>query len=490
MKYIFLASRAASYALDYIILYIISTFFSSYGVIGYIISLILFFLYRYLGTALFGATLGMMILKLRLDKYNFRICFKREVYRAASAFFYIGYLYAFIDASGRTLHDAVSDTFVVYSGNREIKKNTPGYLHIIAFVILIISSVRWISYFIINDIGLVGLKRVYQSDEYFQSFEGDKLISLSQDELYMKTLGRKYTALVDIDGKPAIVRISNKLKYTEVYRLNLIKPRIVGEYIYKINLPLQFICSGIFNNKRDLCGLSPQNDIVIVNEKGDVYGKGKSDIINILTLKCGDIDNDGTDEGVVLGRGGDVEVYKFSEGLLKRVYSGKFGEDIMPETLYIDGGAAVVSKYDDKKILYFYDYRDNKFIFKDKKYFNTNAVSGISKTDNLIITSHVNRNAMTFKRGSIQRLEAYIIGRKIKKVYDFGVRPGRRYAYMVRTLEEVFDLDGDGRDEIVLKAVGKEDVMGQGYRVEIYKFNRAALWANRILYGIEDILFY
>lgn len=490
MKYIFLASRIASYVLDYGISYILSTFFIRYGVVGYVGSIILFFIYRFVTTSLFGATFGMMILKLKLAKYNFKICFKREVYRAASAFFYLGYVYALFDASGRTLHDIASDTFVVYSGNKELSKNTPGYFYKIAFVLLIISALRWSAYFVINDIGLIGLKRAYQSDEYFQSFEGDKLVSLSQDELYMKTLGRKYTALIDIGGKPSIIRISNKLKYTEVYKLILSKPRIIGEYIYKIDMPIQFICSGAFNGKRDLCGISPQNDVVLVDEKGNIYGRGKSDIISVLTLKCGDVDNDGIDEAVVLGRGGEVEVYKYSNGLLNKIYGGRFGEDIIPETFYIDKGVAVISKFDDKKILYLYDFRDNKFIFREKKYFNINEVSGISKTDNLILTSHVYRNAMTFKRGSIQRLEAYRVGNKIKKIYDFGVRPGRRYAYMVRTLEETFDIDGDGTDEVILKAVGKEDVMGQGYTVEVYKFNKFTLWLNRTLSKIEDILFY
>lgn len=490
MKYIFLLSRVGAFSIDYLVYFLISSFFVKYGVFGYIISFGFFFLYRFLTTAYFGATIGMMALKLKLSGYGFSACLKREIFRFASALFYIGYIYAIFNPSSRTLHDIASDTFVEYSGNKELPKEKTGYFQKIAVTLLVISSIRWLSYVLINDIGLIGLRRVYVSDEYYQSFEGDKLTSISQDELYAKTLGRRYTTFIDIGGKPSLIRISNKLKYTEIYKLNLSNPKIVGEYLYKVDMPIQFICSGNFSGKREFCGVSPQNDVILVNQSGDIYARGKSDIISILTIKCGDMDMDGSDEVVILGRGGELEVYKFAGGVLNKVYGGRFGEDVIPETFYIDKGIAIVSKNDDRRIVYFYDYKDSKFTFKEKKYFDINGVTGISKMGDMLITSHVFRNAMTFKRGSIQRLEAYKEGEKIKKIYNFGGRPGRRYAYMVRSLESVFDIDGDGREEIILKAVGRDDVMGQGYVVEIYKFNNSALWINRIFSKLEDILYY
>ncbi|EYE89853.1 hypothetical protein Q428_00105 [Fervidicella metallireducens AeB] len=198
----------------------------------------------------------MKILKLRLKSFDKRICLKREIYRFASSFFYIGYLYALIDGNGRTFHDILSDTAVVIKDGEIKKDEKEKYVKIVAVILLIISTTKWTADFILNDIGFIGLKKKYISDLYFQSFEGDKLISLSQDELYMKTLGRKYTAVVDIDNKPSLIRISNKLKYSEVYKLNLRDSKIVGEYIYKIDLPIQYLCSGVFKETRDMCGIS------------------------------------------------------------------------------------------------------------------------------------------------------------------------------------------------------------------------------------------
>ncbi len=95
---------------------------------------------------------------------------------------------------------------------------------------------------------------------------------------------------------------------------------------------------------------------------------------------------------------------------------------------------------------------------------------------------------MMFKRGKIQRLEVYTDDLSYKKVYEFGNRPGRPYAYMVRTLEDAEDIDNDGKTEVVLKTVGKDDVMGQGYIVEIYKFDERLLKLNRFFTEIQRSL--
>lgn len=474
--------RAASFLLDYLIFILAVLALAKLGTAGYFAALIFLFLYRYILTSLFGETIGMKICKLKLKNHDFRKCFKREVYRFASLPFYIGYLYALVDPFGRTLHDIMSGTYIDYTGDLEVTYDIKWYFKLIVNIILIISVLRGIASFALNDIGLIGLKKAYTSDFYFQSFEGDNLTSLSQDELYKKTLGRRYTTIIDIDNKPVIVRISNKLTYTEVYRLNIEKQRLNGEYLYKIKYPLQFICSGSFRDGRDLCGVTPDGRLLFIDFRGNVYGSIRVGIENVLTVDCGDIDMDGKDEAVIMGRNGDVGVYKFQNRHIKTLYSRKLGEDIMPQTIYVNEGITAVGVSGDRSVFYHYKFNKGKFKFFKKEYTNIDKVTMAAKFDNLILISHVYRNNMAFNIGRIQRLEAYYIkGDKLKRKYNLGERQGKRYNYFIRTLEGVYDVDGDGKDEIIIKAVGKEDVMGQGYKIEIYKPNSLFLVINRIL---------
>lgn len=488
LKYIFIASRVGAFLIDYIPFYILVYSLSKYGVGGYAAALIFLFSYRYITSAYFGATPGMMILKLKLKNYDYKICLKREIYRFASSFFWIGYIIGLFWPNNRTLHDIMSGTYVVYSDKDEDKGVKNKYIIILANILLIISVLRWTSSFILNDIGLIGLKKAFYSDEYYQSFDGDNLTSMSQDELYMKTLGRKYTTLVEINKKNELIRISNKLTYVEVYRLYLEGNRIRGDYLYKIDMPVQYICSGNFRGRLEMCGLSPKNDLVLIDEKGSVYGKGRVNLKSVLTLMCGDIDSDNQDEAVILGRGGDVEIFKLTGGSLSRIYKGKIGEDIIPQSFYISKGITVFGKAYEKTVVYKYDFKNNKFIFKGEKYIKAKNVSFASKLDGSFIISHVYRNNMMFTIGNIQALEVYDADRSPKKKYNFGQRPGRRYGYMVRALEGVCDIDGDNKEEILIKAVGKDDVMGQGYVVEIYKPQPGLLRVNRVLTIISGIL--
>lgn len=488
LKTMFILLRVGAYLIDYIPFYILMYLLSPGGVWGYAGALVFLFFYRYITSAYLGATPGMMLLKLKLKRYGFKICLIREIYRFASALFWIGYLVGLVDKGKRTLHDIMSGTYIVYNEDREVKEIRNRYITIIANLLLAVSILRWSSSFILNDIGLIGLKRAYYSDEYYQSFDGDNLSSMSQDELYVKTLGRKYTTVIDMDNKPALIRISNKLTYIEVYRLYAKGNRILGDYLYKIDMPIQFICSGNFRGRNELCGLSPKNDLVLIDEEGKVFGKGEVNLGSVLTLMCGDIDSDNQDEAVILGRGGDVEVFKLRDSKLSRIYKGKIGEDIVPRAFYISRGIVVFGKARDKTIVYSYDFKDKVFRFKDKKYIEAKDVSAASKLDGSFIISHVYRNSMTFGIGNLQRLEAYDTASSKKRKYNFGARPGRRYDYMVRALEGVCDIDGDGSEEIILKAVDKDNVMGQEYVVEIYKPNRGLLKLNRVLTKLEDIL--
>jgi uncharacterized RDD family membrane protein YckC len=115
LKYALLASRAAAFILDFVIYFIFSCFFLKFGAGGYAAALLIFFLYRYITTAKFGATPGMMTLKLKLQNHNYKTCLVRELTRFGSAFFYIGYIYALFDKDGRAFHDTASDTLVVYA---------------------------------------------------------------------------------------------------------------------------------------------------------------------------------------------------------------------------------------------------------------------------------------------------------------------------------------------------------------------------------------
>ncbi|SKA76733.1 Uncharacterized membrane protein YckC, RDD family [Caloramator quimbayensis] len=489
MKYLFIVSRVASFLIDYIIFYMLYYFLAPFRISGYISLLLIFFLYRTLSATFFGGTIGMISLKLKLSKHDFKTCLKREILRFASDFFYIGYIYALFDVKVRTLHDAASDTMVVYKNSKEDALETKKYIKSAAYILLIISCIRWLSFFILNDIGLVGLKRIYSSDVYYQSFEGDKLLSLSQDELYMKTLGRKYTTLIEKGGKNYLIRISNKLKYTEVYKLSIEKNYLYGEYLYTVNLPLQFICSGKFIKSKDLCGISPTGKIVLVDENGKIYGNSDVKISNVISLKCGDVDKDGFDEALILGKDGNIEIFKMKGISLERLYFGKFGEDITPITFYIDGSVKVMGKGDGKSILYTYEFVNNKFKFLNKKYINIENATNIKKFDDLIIVSHIIRSNMTFNRGTVQNLEIYGLDGKIKRLYNLGKRPGRRYNYKVRCLEDVCDIDNDGEEEIILKSVDKKDVMGQKYKIEVYRLVKPLLYINRILTIIEDILY-
>ena len=128
-----------------------------------------------------------------------------------------------------------------------------------------------------------------------------------------------------------------------------------------------------------------------------------------------------------------------------------------------------------------------KFVFISKKNIKTNEVSNISEINGDIFLSNINRNNMMLKVGKSQTLELYRQDGEVQKLYDFGNRPAAWYNYSVKNLEGVYDINGDGEVEIILKSVNKVDVMGQGYEIEIYKFNKNMLMVNRILTKIEEI---
>jgi len=478
MKFAVIFSRFASFVIDYILFGIIYYFLLKLGVAGFIIANLIFFAYRVLASTFLDGTIGMRLLRLKIYNNNIKNVVKREIFRIGSAFYYIGYLYAFLDKDGRCLHDIASDTYVGY----EKRETERGRAVVLIYVLFVVSLLKYSSSFLLNEVGLIGLKKLASSDIYYQSFEGDNLLSLSSDELYLKTLGRKYTAVVDIGGQKSILRLSNKLKYSEIYRLNFNGNRLIGEFLYRIDLPLQYISSVNFRGKRELLGISPMGDIVLIDENGNVVAKNKLTNFDVFMLKCGELDEDGFDEAVLLDRSGNVQIFKYDNGI-KLIYSGKVGEDVIPECFYIDKGIYLVTKANDKNLLYHYTFEGGRFKFQFKKDLKKDGINNIFKYNDGFLVSSIFRNNMSLRMGRIQKLEFY--NKNFKKIYNFGNRRARLYAFYVRNVEDVVDLDGDGSLEILLKAVGSSDVYGQGYIVEIYKPTKLGLFLNRILTLLE-----
>jgi uncharacterized RDD family membrane protein YckC len=513
-KLILLISRIGAYAFDYLLYFGVAFLLGRYGVWGYLASLVLFFLYRYFMTAIMGKTLGMHLLKLILDRYGWTICLKREIARFASAFYFLGYIYAIFEKNGRTFHDIFSDTLVEYEvPNKTIEKtvNTVAnatlgktdaktvkkqyrIIKAIGCIILVVSIAKWMAGFILNDIGDIGLKRTAISKEYYQSFDGDNLISLSQQELYLRTLGRRYTTIVDIDGKPTLIRLSNKQKYSEIYRMDIVGSAIKGKFLYKSAIPIQYICSGKFRGRDsnsevvELCGISPQKQIVLIDENGKIFAQAKANISNIISAKSGDIDKDGDAEIILLSRNGEIEIVKYLSGKLKSVFNNKISDDVKVEAFYLNNGITIVSSEDKGSMLYDYFFSKSGFLLNTEKYINITEIGQVEKFDGNILISYIRRNNMTFKVGSIQRFELYENGNTIKRIANFGERPSKGYNFKVRNLEEVVDIDGDGEKELIIKSVNKDDVMGQKYRLEIYKINEFMLKINEILTKIEGIV--
>ena len=488
-KLLFLVSLLGAYLIDTVLFVFILYLLRYMGMAAYILVLLLKFAYRVFTTGLWGSTIGMKLLKLKLNIYSFKICLKRELYRIGSSMFFLGYLTAIPDTYGRTLHDMAAGTVVVYGREKEIAAPRSRLIFkLVALIMVAISIPRWTVKFLMDDAGPIGLKKTAKSGEYYQSFEGDNLISLSQNELYLKSIGRKYTTPVEFDDGVHLVRISNKKAYTELYRLDVDGSQITGTYIGSTENPLQFICSGKFRAGLEMVGLSPQNAVYFMDNKGSSYGEGKLSISNPVTLSCGDLDSDGKDEVAVMGRNGDVEIFKYQGGQVQTLYSGKIGEDILPETFYIPGDLVISGEQKSNRVLYTYGYENGTLIYKSKAVLDTDSSGRIAGFGDAAIISYIYRNNMTFNVGRVQRLEVYSLSGKARRLYNFGNRVGRRYDYKVRSLENIYDLDGDGRDEVILKAMDKDQVEGERYTMEIYDISYFWLGVNRALTFLEGMM--
>ncbi|HRS26524.1 MAG TPA: hypothetical protein P5140_08300, partial [Methanofastidiosum sp.] len=115
----------------------------------------------------------------------------------------------------------------------------------------------------------------------------------------------------------------------------------------------------------------------------------------------------------------------------------------------------------------YYKFLGGKFSFQYNKDFKKNGINNMFKFGDGFIVSSIYRNNMSLKIGKIQKMEVYDKNLKLKR--NFGNRKARFYDYFVRNVEDIIDIDGDGKDEIILKAVGSDDVYGQGYIIEVYK---------------------
>jgi len=478
-RLILIVSRFAAFMIDLVVFVVVYIVTADLGAYSYLLGYIALFLYRIIMQGKYGKTLGMMLLKIRLNKFSYKIALKREVYRIASSLYYLGYIYALFDKKLRTFHDISSGVYVDYVDKdiEETKDNK--IIFYISSVLLVVSLIQGTSRFLINEIGQFGLNKYLLSGEYYQSFEGDNLLSLSQDELFLKTVGRKYTAVIEEGRNKVIYRISNKLKYTEVYRLNRNGNELVGEYKFKIDFPIQFIDSGYFLKESSFCAVTPKGELIVFSNWGDIFAKTKILNKDVINLKTGDIDKDGLDEIAILNRNADIEIYKLSSEKLNLIFSGKIGEDIQPYAFLIEDGIIVLSRGQNKINIYRYEFKDYTFKYVFKKEIKIKEISNIFKFQEGYLINYIGRNNMTFKVGNIQVFE--VLDKNFKLKYNFGQRPARRYSYMVRIVEDVCDLDNDGKDEIIIKAVGKDDVMGHAYRIEVYKQNKILLILNKLL---------
>lgn len=488
-KLLFLASLLGSYLIDTLLFVLLLYLIRRMGVAAYVLVLVLKFAYRVVTTGFWGSTIGMKILKLKLDRYSLRLCLTRELYRIGSSLLFLGYLVSVVDSYGRTLHDLAVGTMVVYRGGKPLPQSKTKLVYkLIAAVMVLLSASRWGIRFLTDDLGLIGLKKTAVSGEYYQSFQGDNLVSLSQNELYLKSIGRKYTTPVEYDDGIHLVRISNKKTYTELYRLDVEDREITGNYIGNINVPLQFMCSGMFRSNIEMVGVSPSGSIYFIDNKGNYYAERTLSIINTVTLSCGDIDGDNRDEAVVMGRDDEVEILKYKDGEILSLYSGKAGEDIRPETFYIPGDLVISGEEKNDRVLYTYALEDNALKYKEKAVLDTDSSGRILRFGDGAIISYIYRNNMIFNVGRIQRLEVYSLNGKARRLYNFGNRMGRRYDYLVRSLENIYDLDGDGSEEIVLKAMEKDEVEGERYRIEIYKLSPFWLGVNRMVTFLDSLM--
>lgn len=488
-KLLFIASLLGAYLIDTLLFVLLLYLMRRLGPLAYVLVLALKFAYRVLTTGLWGCTIGMKILKLKLDKYSLKLCLSREVYRVGSSMLFLGYLAALVDSYGRTLHDLAAGTMIVYGGEKDLPQpKTRFVFKIIAAVMVVLSMSRWSIRFLTDDLGLIGLKKTAVSGEYIQSFDGDNLVSLSQNELYLKSIGRKYTTPVEYDDGVHLVRICNMKTYTELYRLDVEDKEITGDYIGSINVPLQFMCSGLFRSKVEMVGVSPSGSIYFIDNKGACYAEKALSEINTVTLSCGDIDGDNKDEAVVMGSDGTIEILKYRDGGILSLYSGKAGDDIRPETFYISGGLVISGEEKNDRVLYTYAFADNTLKYKNKVVLDTDSSGRILRFGDDVIISYLYRNNMIFNVGRIQRLEVYSVNGKAQRVYNFGNRAGRMYDYFVRSLENVYDLDGDGKEEIIIKAMEKDEVKGERYRIEIYKTSPFWLGVNRIITFLEGLM--
>ncbi|WDC85055.1 RDD family protein [Caloramator sp. mosi_1] len=125
--------------IDWSVFLLVYLVFSQLGVLSYLLALIVLFIYRVFTQAKYGKTLGMMLLKIKLSKYSFKIALKREIFRLASCVFYIGYIYALFDKRLRTFHDISSGTYVDYVDKNTEDAGTNKIILYITYVLLIFS---------------------------------------------------------------------------------------------------------------------------------------------------------------------------------------------------------------------------------------------------------------------------------------------------------------------------------------------------------------
>lgn len=116
-NYASIVSRFLALLIDWIILSFVGYF--SQGLISYRLSYIAWILYAGLMQGMFGATIGMKVMNIKIVKENgkkalYSDTFVRALASLASVFlFLLGYFWAFWDKKSQTWHDKLAKTIVI-----------------------------------------------------------------------------------------------------------------------------------------------------------------------------------------------------------------------------------------------------------------------------------------------------------------------------------------------------------------------------------------
>ncbi|KMT22937.1 RDD family protein [Clostridium cylindrosporum] len=502
MKLIFLSLRAGSYIIDIIFYTACVYILGGLSYYSIILSLLILFTYRIITSCLLGATLGMKVLGLSLSRHDFKTVLKRELYRIASRPFYIGYLFALGGDHSQCLHDKMAGVKIIYISRKKRHDKKPhdksindsrlplkkpsSYMLILTVLLTVLSIGNFTTKFLMNHVGMIGFTKKYTSSEYYNNLDSDLNTIKSQEGLFKSTIGMKFTEVITIGSRDTLIKISPKDSTTEVY---MMKPRgkdIIGEYLYTLPYKAEYIDTVSLNGKKLLTYLTKDKKLHIVDSYGNIIHSTDSSLNTPIDLKVGILN--GIQSIVVICNNGYAEIFHIGNDITS-VYKGKIGEDISPEQFLVDDYLYILTR-SNPKLLYKYKF-NNSMHFLAKNPISIDSASTFEKINlkgkEYFVLSDVKRANMTFNAGRIQLSKIFTKDGKLK--YNLGARRGSLYTYKVNQVENVLDINGDGKDEIIIKSVRKGNVTGDSYTLNVYEPN-AFLTVNEVLTKLLKVFNY